>query len=1179
MKGVRAMLTKKAFTDKRSRFSRFVSRFLAYFVPPQTPTPQIRPLTSADYAPARQILSIALMLGITVIGAQAQSFQGALRGGVKDKEGQMLPGATLTLTNQATNVSRTTVANEAGEYVFDKIDPGKYKLNANLNGFKKTDLPDVLIETQQQITLDLTLEVGSVVETVTITADVPLMETSTASTGTVLGKQVLDDLPNSGRNPFMLSAVTPNVIPAGNPTFNRQQDQSGSSQISLAGGPVRGNNYIIDGVPITDLVNRAVIIPSIEAVQEVKVQVNTYDAEAGRTGGGFFNTLARSGNNDYHGSLFGFVRPSALQANNFFNNRNGIAKPNAPYKLYGGSFGGPVKLPWLYNGKDRTFFWAAFEGYRMDTFLSETFNVPTALERRGDFSQSAVNLIDPTTGQPFPNKIIPENRRDRVGFNLAQFFPLPNGGGNRYTATSILSDRADQQTLKFDHEVTKNFRTSAFYAHYGSREPEADYYKNIANPGGTLLFRNVHALAWNNLITLSPTTLLSVRYGYNTFNDSPITVSDGFDVASLGFDQSFLKDISFKKFPRIVIAGAAYGSASQAALGSGAPSNRRYYSHNALVSLSKLVGRHSLKFGADYRRLNADFVAYGQASGQFFFNNAGTGDAIANMILGRLDFANNSTAQIARPLEAFVNYYGGYVHDDFRVNSKLTLNLGLRYEYEQGMQERNNQLTVGFDRNAASPLVVPGMNLRGGLVYAGVNGAPTQQTTSVNTKFGPRIGFAFSMNDKTTIRGGYGIFWAPQAFTFSVTGLGALGFSSVSTVASGATLSNPFPNGLVQPSGSSRGLLTNVGTAVDFVDTDRGAPYVQQYSLDIQRELPGGVTTTLSYVGSRGTALNMGSINDSTININQLSPQVMSQYTTAQLTERVTNPFFGIANAGSLANSATIERRQLLRPFPQFTDILMHGAGGGNSYYNSVTIKAQKRMSKGLSFLTSYTFSKMLDNVFGQANYFASGVGGALNTYNLAGEYGLSSFDTPHRFNISGSYELPFGKGKPFLTNANGFLDRVVSGWQLNAIGIFQSGFPIAVVQGTNNTLAYSRLQRPNLVSGVAIATSGSMSERIDRGFLNPAAFSQAAAGTFGNAPRTLNVRGPAPQKTWDIGLLKTVSIFETLKGQFRLEAINAFNTPVFRLTNTTVGSATFGRITQQANFARVMQISVRLMW
>jgi trimeric autotransporter adhesin len=1107
----------------------------------------------------------------------AQSYHGSLRGAVIDNSGKTLAGATLTLVNEQTNTSRVSAANEAGEYVFERVDPGKYRITATLTGFKKTDRTCIVVETQQQVTLDLVLAVGDVTETVVITGDAPLIDTSSPSTGTLLSKQVLDDLPNAGRNPFILSAITPNVIPAGNPTFNRQQDQNGSSQISLAGGPVRGNNYIIDGVPITDLVNRAVIIPTLEAVQEVKVQVNTYDAEAGRTGGGFFNTHARSGTSVPHGSLFGFMRPSALGANNFFNNRNGIEKPDAPYKLYGGSLGGPVKLPWLYDGKDRTFFWAAFEGYRQDTFLSDTITVPTELERAGDFSRSGVTIIDPTTERPFDGNVIPEERFDRVGKRLVQYFPLPRNGQSRYVETSTLSDRADQQTLKLDHEVTKAYKVSAFYAHYGSREPAADYYKNIANPGGSLLFRNVHALAWNNIVTLGPATLLSLRYGYNTFDDNVATSSAGFDVASLGFDESFTNDIVFQKFPSVTIAGNTYGPTTQIALGSFAPSERRYYSHNLQASLSRLIGRHSLMFGGDYRRLATDFTQIGQASGDFYFDASGTGNAIANILLGRLNFTQNNTAQIARPLSNYVNYWAGYAQDDIRITPKLTINAGLRYEYEQGLQEKDDQIAVGFDRNAVSPLQVPGLDLRGGLVYAGVNGAPRQLSRPLKTKFGPRVGFAYALNEKTTIRGGYGIFWVPQVFTFTIGGIGALGFSAVSSIASGRPLSNPFPNGLTNPTGSSLGLLTNIGTAIEYVDPDRGAPYVQQYSLDIQRELPGAIAVALSYVGSRGAQLNLGSINDSTINLNQLTPQTLSRYTPAQLTERVANPFFGIAAAGALGQPSTIEHRQLLRPFPQFTDILIHGAGGGNSFYNSLTVKAQKRLGGSFGFLTSYTFSKLLDNVIGGTNFYGSVAGGPLNTYNLAGEYGLSSFDSPHRFNISGSYDLPFGKGKRFL-RGGGRLGRIAGGWQINAIGIFQTGFPIMITQATNNTLAFSRLQRPNVVAGVSAATSGSTQERID-GYFDPAAFTAAPAGTFGNAPRTLDVRSPAPQKNWDIGLFKNTEIFERLKAQFRLEAINAFNTPVFRLTNTAFGAANFGRITSQANFPRTVQVSARLLW
>lgn len=1124
-----------------------------------------------------------LCAAIFTLCANAQSFQGSLRGGVRDNAGSALTGVTLTLVNEATQLSRTTVTNEAGEYFFERIDPGKYKVLATFSGFKKTDRTGVLIETQQQVTLDLTMSVGDVAETVLITGDVPLMETLTASTGTVLSKQLLADLPNSGRNPFAISAITPTVIPVGNPTFNRQQDQTGSSAISLGGGPVRGNNYIIDGVPITDLRNRAVIIPSLEAVQEVKVQVNTYDAEAGRTGGGFFNTSAKSGSNDLHGSLFGFVRPSALQANNFFNNRRGIPKPNAPYKLYGGSVGGPVKLPWLYDGKGKTFFWATFEGYRMQTFLSETFTLPTERERAGDFSQTpGLTLRDPLTGQQFAGNVIPTNRIDAVGAKLVSYFPKPNGSGflNNHSVTSTLSDRADQQTLKLDHSFTETWKISGFYAHYGSREPEADYYGTIANPNGYLLFRNVHALAFNSIQSLNPTTVLSLRYGYNTFGDNTTTISAGFDPAQLGFNNAFTKDIVFKKFPRVFVVGNAYGP-SNAAFGSAAPSDQVFYSHNLAGSISKLIGKHSLKFGADYRRLATDFTEYGQASGTFYFDSSGSGNAVANMLLGRLDLTRQNTAQIATPLSAYLDYGALYVQDDFRFSSKLTLNAGLRYEVETGLKEREDHFTVGFDPNVASPLKVTGLNLKGGLLYAGVNGAPSAQTPTYH-KFAPRVGFAYALNGKTTLRGGYGIFWAPPIFNFTISGLGALGFSAISTAQTGATLANPFPNGLNKPIGNTQGLLTNAGDVLHFVDQTRDAAYTQQFSFDLQRELPGGITATVTYAGSKGTSLQIGGINDSTFNINQLTPTVLSQYTQAQLTERITNPFFGVTGAGPFASLATIERRQLLRPFPQFSDIFMHGASAGKSLFHSVTFKAQKRLTKGVSFLTSYTRGQMKDNVIGQGNFFAGTSGFAPNIYDLSREYSLASIDLKHRYLASGSYELPFGKGK-WLLNSAGLMDRIVGGWQLNFTAIVQSGYPLSITQSSNNSGAYSTGQRPNLVAGQAFLATNALQRALspnaaDGGYFNTAAFSTAAAGTFGNLQRSLDVRGPG-QNNWDIGLLKNTTIVESLKAQFRVEAINAFNTPAFRAPNTTFGSSAFGKITSQANFARVVQFSVRLMW
>jgi hypothetical protein len=1183
MKGAAAMLTKTVHAGKARKVHRTLTSLFLFILLP----------------------SIAL----------AQSYQGSLRGGMRDATGNAIAGVTLALVNEATNVARQTTTNEAGEYVFDKVDPGTYRIEATHGGFKKLTRSSVLIETQQQIALDLAMEVGNVAETVVITDEVPLIESATASVGQVISKQFLSDLPNSGRNPFSLAAISPNYIPAGNPTFNRQQDQSGSSQISLAGGPVRGNNYLLDGVPIADLGNRAVIIPSFEAIQELKMQVNNYDAEAGRTGGGIFNVTARSGSNQVHGSLFGFLRPNPLQANNFFNNRNGIRRPDADYYLYGGAIGGPVYIPKVYHGRDRTFFWFSFEGYRMQSFLSETFTVPTDLERQGNFSQTKnggapVIIYDPLTTRPnpnspgtflrdpFPGNIIPLARQDPVGRALLQFFPQANrpgdaSGRNNYAATSTLDDRADQQTLKLDHTFGEWYKIGGSYLRYGSREPVADYYQNIANPGGSLLFRSVDAIAVNNIFTLSDSTIFSVRYGYNTFDDTSETISAGFDPLTLGFSSNYVQQLAFKKFPAIGT-GGAYGSPSQGALGSAAPNVRRWYSNNLLIGASQLRGRHSLKAGFDFRRLALDFYNIGQASGSFTFTrgftqgpnpNAATtagGNELASLLLGT---ASSATAQLATPLSVYINYYGGYLQDDFRVNSKLTLNLGLRYEYEQGLQERDNQITVGFDPSATFPVQVAGLNVRGGLLFAGVNGNPTEQVRPQKNRFGPRVGFAYAWNEKTTIRGGYGILWAPAIFSVgpTVEGYGALGFSAVSnmvtTLDGGLTpanyLSNPFPAGLVKPSGNSLGLLTQVGQNLSFVDQNRRGAYLQQYSLDIQRELPGNIALTIGYVGSRGTHLQIGGINNGGININQLPTQFLSR---SDLQTRVANPFFGTAAGVGILSSATVAQAQLLRPFPQFGDVTMLGASGGNSFYNAATIKAQKRFSRGFSLLAAYTFSKLLDNITGNGNYFApDNTSNVVDAYDRTRDDGLSTVDTPHRFTLSGTYELPFGAGKAFLSSSNAFLDRVVSGWQFNAITTYQSGFPLSITQQVNNTNAFSLGQRPNVVLGVDPKTSGSVSSRID-GYLNPAAFSAAVPNTFGNIGRTIDVRSPGT-RNWDLSVLKNTRIIEGLTAQFRFEAVNAFNTAVFRAPNTQVGNPNFGRITSQANFARVMQISARLMW
>ena len=335
-----------------------------------------------------KIIAVALLVLVSGVQCVAQTYYGGLRGTVIDPTGQAIVGGTVKLKNEATNVERSVATNGAGEYVISSVDPASYTVTVTANGFKALVRTGVVISTQEFLTLDFSVQLGSNSEVIQVTEEVPILETSNASNGQVIDTQKLSDLPILGRNPFLFSRLNNNVAAVGDPRFNRFQDQSGSSQISIAGGPIRGNNYFIDNVPITDSMNRAVIIPSIEATQEVKVQANTYDAEMGRTGGGVFNTTLKSGSNELHGSLVGYTRQTDWLANGFFQNAGGTPRAETPFYNYGGSIGGPVILPKLYNGRNKTFFWVTEEGYRQSSPFGDIYAVPTDLERKGDFSKS-----------------------------------------------------------------------------------------------------------------------------------------------------------------------------------------------------------------------------------------------------------------------------------------------------------------------------------------------------------------------------------------------------------------------------------------------------------------------------------------------------------------------------------------------------------------------------------------------------------------------------------------------------------------------------------------------------------------------------------------------------------------------------------------------------------------------
>jgi len=1125
----------------------------------------------------------------------AQTFQGGIRGKVADASGAVIGLAKVTLADDGTGISRATVSNDEGQYSFTALDPGNYSITAEKPGFKTLHQKGIVVSTQEFLGVDLQLTVGEVTETINVSEEAPLVETTNASTGQVIDGQKLSDLPNMGRNPFYEGVkISQNVIPGGDPKFNRMEDQSGSSQISIAGGPITGNNYLLDGISITDTGNHAVIIPSIEAVAEVKLQINTYDSEVGRTGGGTFNSFLKSGTNQLHGSAFGYTWVQPWLANTFFANSAGTPLTNQPFYNYGGSIGGPVMIPKIYNGKNRTFFWITGEGYRQSEAASTTLSVPTALEKTGNFSasrytngsmQTIYNPLSGTTRQPFAGNVIPPSMINPIGLALASYYPAPNAatpyyGASDYNATATIYDRADQVTTKLDHQFFPWFHASGSYLHYGSREQSNAWfgYGNPGTPGQSMLVRHVDANQANATLTPTPTLVISLRWGFNRYpNTTYQLASQGIDLEKMGFSKSLVSQLPYIAFPTITMGDlTSYGAGGYSAF---IPFSRSFSG-----SASKFVGRHNVKTGFDFRAIHtagkASYTpgAYSFTSG---FTSAsgtstvlGTGAALASELLG---FPSAGSVSTSNNLEDHVDYYGVFVQDDFRVNNKLTLNFGLRYEYESGLKSALNSLIVGFNPKLPNPVQsqVSGLVTNGVIEYAGVGGFPTQATNPNKDKFSPRAGFAYTMDSKTTFRGGYGLLWAP--FSFSL--YSPIGYtqstpyvaSNDNNVTPAGSLSNPFPGGILSPVGNSAGQSAGLGgQAFSVYSNTAHSTRIHQFSFDVQRELPGGFVLATGYSGSVTHNLIQGTPG---VNINQLPDSYLSMG--SKLNTKVPNPFYGTSGGVLNLAASTVAQSQLLLPYPQFGAITVTSTDQNHARYHSVYAKVQKKLGHGVNVLTTYTWSRNMDASNAASNTFNSQPSTSQDNYNRAAEWSLASINTPGRWTTAVNYELPFGKGRKFL-GGNRILDLAVGGWAVNFQTTMQTGFPLAISQSNLNSSIGTSVQRPN-ATGVSPQTTGTLESRLGS-YINPAAFSLAPQYTFGNLSRTITERGPGIANV-DFSLFKTYTaefLGASMKAQFRAEVFNLTNTPQFYGPNTTFGSSTFGQITTQANFPRVFQLGIR---
>jgi hypothetical protein len=678
-----------------------------------------------------------------------------------------------------------------------------------------------------------------------------------------------------------------------------------------------------------------------------------------------------------------------------------------------------------------------------------------------------------------------------------------------------------------------------------------------------------------------------------------------YNPADLGFSQNFLSQMQVQKMPRVT-------PTDYYAFGAIDPTPRNWYSWSANGTVSKLLGAHTVKIGGDWRTIGIETQSFTDGAGTFFFDrfftssnplalNANTGNSVASMLLGLPSGqpGNESRLTVSSPFDAYVNYWGAYIQDDWRVSPRFTLNYGVRLEHEDGLREKNNGLTVAFDRDlnpggtlgsVVNPLT--GQPIRGGLVYAGVGGANEYQGNPPGVKFSPRVGMVYSFNPKTVIRGGYGIYWAPWNYQgVSATNYGNVGFTQVNQIAQGqffptTSLTDPFPNGIQQVRGSARGALEGVGGQIEFIDQDKKAPNIHQYSVDLSREVRGNIAIGVEYVGATGRDLGLGGSNDGTININQLPTQYLALGTA--LTDQVPNPFFGQA-VGKSTTSPTIARRELLRPFPQFGDILMRQATLGKSQYHAAVLKFEKRMSNGWGGRVNYTYSRLKDNQFGETNFFSATAAEAQDAYNLDAEYSIGLLDVPHKIAITPIFELPFGEGKRWAQN--GVAAAILGDWTISSIISFESGFPVSIYTQNNTSGIFTKMTRGNLGSGEA-ETEGSRADRITQSpaqgcilepcgtgveWLNRGAFTAPAPFTLGNLPRTLDdVRTPH-RNNWDFVAAKDVRLGGSMRGEIKLEVLNVTNTPKVRGPETRIDNGSFGQVRTLSGFMRLTQLMFRL--
>lgn len=1118
---------------------------------------------------------ISVLFAVPVLFGQ--TFTANLTGIVTDPAGAAIPEAAIRLENTSTRERREVKTNPEGRFTFSQLLPGGYELQAEAVGFKTFVQRSINLIAGQSAAVNFEMQIGAVSQQVEVGALAVQVDTQTANQSVTMSRDMVLNLPTNLRSPFTMVHATAGITAPATGISQSVADQN-QDRFGMNGGRSTTTGVMIDGVNASagNSWNGLLISPAIDSVQEVQVIRNAYDAQFGRSGGGMVSIVTRGGSNEFHGTGFEFLRNSVLDANSWANNRGGVAKPQFQRSQFGGNLGGPI---WA---SKRLFFFGGYEGLRQGSPSTSTVTVPTALERQGDFSQtfnsngSLSVIYDPFSLQdnasgtgkvrlPFAGNRIPTNLLDPVGVQTVALYPEPTGPGDPFTHArnyvkggkgTTTSDRSDIRIDWAAHEkYTMFWRLSKAWRQDG--RPPAGVWQSLTGTG-PISGNPRYQVSLANTFLPSPTWVINVLGAFGSWTERQRSPTYGQDGTDIGLPASFVSQLDVPTIPQFTMGNYSNISHSREL-------NLISRVANIQVNATKELGAHSLRFGFTRDAsistggglFSADFTfSRGMTSGPVAQPNSTTsGNEIASLLLG-----TGAGGNVQKPaLLAMTRlYYGWYFQDTWRISKRVTINPALRYEMHRPATERYNRYS-NFHYDADNPLgQAVGMPLKGGLVY--LNDDNRFSWNPRYADFAPRFGMSVQITEKLVLRTGYGLFYPTQTGTGDATGFSATTPWTYSQGGDAITpqdlLRDPYPRGLVPAVGSSNGLLTNVGLSVGGYQRDHPNGYMQNYSADFQLDLGKSTVVEFGYAGHQGRKLVYGV----TLNDNQLPTDLLALG--SQLDARVPNPFFGYITAGNLA-TATLPYHRLLRPFPQFDAVNRNGqTSGGSSSYNALLLKLSKQFSSGLMLISSYQWSKAIDNIAETEPSPGGAADGFRDSSNFRIERSLSAHDLPHSFVSAFVYELPIGRGRALGTDMNRFLNTIIGGWQTSGVLRLSSGLPVRLTAPSLISQYGFGTQLPNITNGADVKIDNQTPER----WFNTSVFSAPAPYTIGNSPRRLNGLRADKQKNLDFSVAKNFRYGERLKVQFRAEAFNLTNTPQFAWPDTSFGSNTFGVVSGTMN-------------